>query len=105
MTLEEYFNELFAYMLSIGMNEHQFWEESPFLIIPYIEAEKIRQKKRNNEMWIQGAYIQQAVASCLSKNAKYPREPIPLSEEEQEEARNRRALAFKQKLIAISKKN
>lgn len=103
-TFKEYFDKLCSYMLSIGMSYTQFWDEDPQIVNYYIEAEKIRQQKLNNQLWIQGVYFQLAVASCLDKRCKYPRSPIPLSKEEQEQARKQREEAFKQRLIAMSTK-
>ena len=103
-TIRDYYNKLCAYMLSIGMTYEQFWDENPLVcdVNHFIEAEKIRQQKLNNQMWLQGIYFRQAIASCIDKNAKYPRSPIPLTEEEQEREREQREIAFKNKLIAMS---
>ena len=87
----EYLNELFAYALSVGMNYEQYWHEDPALINCYIRAEEIKQRKRNNEMWLQGLYVYQAVGSLIHlanpfskkhKAERYLKQPIPLTEEE-----------------------
>lgn len=33
---------------------------------------------RNEELWLQGAYFRDAVASLLDKKAKYPKEPYDI---------------------------
>jgi len=38
----------------------------------------LRQKRSNNDAWLQGAYIRLAVASTLDKKAKYPKEPFTI---------------------------
>lgn len=106
----DYLNNLFAYALSLGMTYNQYWYEDPKLINAYIKAEEIRQRKRNNEMWLQGAYIYQAVGSLapvfnpFSKEHKakpYLKQPIPITEEEREQAQREKELKFIRYLDSI----
>lgn len=101
-----YLNELFAYALSIGMTYEQYWEQDPMLIKHYIKAEEIRQMKRNQELWLQGLYVQIAVGDLVpvlnpfSKDHKakaYLDSPIPITQKEREEYEQ-------QKIIKITKK-
>lgn len=89
----EYLDKLFGYALSIGMTCDEYWNKDPTLINGYIEAEKIKQRKRNNELWLQGVYIYQAIGALtpvlnpFSKEHRakpYLKQPIPLTEEERE---------------------
>lgn len=105
----DYLNELFAYALSIGMTYDQYWFGDPKLINAYIKAEEIRQRKKNNEMWLQGAYVYQAVGSLIhlanpfSKEHKakpYLDKPIPVTQQERDEIeqeRYNRMLEYMQK--------
>ena len=111
-----YLDKLFAYALSIGMTYDQYWYGDPALINSYIEAEKLRQRKRNNEMWLQGAYIYQAVGALVpvinpfSKEHRakpYLKQPIPISEEEvaeQEQEKYQRFVDYMFKRVEASKK-
>jgi len=99
----DYLNKLFAYALSIGMSYDQYWKEDPKLINAYIQAEEIRQRKRNNEMWLQGAYIYHAIGSLspvlnpFSKDHKakpYLKQPIPITEEEREQIQREKEAKF-----------
>lgn len=72
------FEEAFPYYLSIGMTYELYWDGRPELVIPYRKADIIRQKRSNNDAWLQGAYIRLAVASTLDKRAKYPQAPFDL---------------------------
>ena len=54
---------MFPYYLSIGMTETQYWEGDPWLTEAYRKAERIRQEKRNRELWLMGAYVHEAVGS------------------------------------------
>lgn len=56
----------------------------------YIEQKKQEMKMLDISAYYQGMYVQQAIASCFSKKAKYPKKPLsliekskPLSGEEQ----------------------
>lgn len=55
-----------------------YWDGRPELVIPYRRADVLRQKRENNNAWLQGAYIRLAVASTLDKKAKYPKQPIEI---------------------------
>jgi hypothetical protein len=58
------------------MSYELYWDGRPELVIPYRKADILRQKRENNNAWLQGAYIQVAVASTLDKKAKYPKKPL-----------------------------
>lgn len=61
--------------LFIGVDYSLFWTLTPRTIKPFYEAFFLRQKYDDAMMWQQGAYIRLAIASTLSKNAKYPKIP------------------------------
>lgn len=112
----EYLEELFAYALSIGMTYEQYWYDDPFLLKAYYRAEEIRQRKRNNEMWLQGLYVYQAVGGLIhlanpftkERRAKpYLKQPIALSEEElaeQEREKYNRFVEYMHKRVEAGKK-
>lgn len=111
-SLKEYFDKLFEFALAIGMTYDQFWNDDVELLNRYYGAEMIRQKKRNNEMWLQGAYIYNAIGSLapilngMVKNPKaqpYMKQPIPITESERQEQANQKALHFVSKLDELAK--
>lgn len=75
----------FPYYLASGMTYSQYWLEDYTLVIPYREAEKIRTQKKNQELWLQGMYVLEAIATANNKDYKYPKEPYPLDAQEQQE--------------------
>lgn len=82
-TYTEKFYEVFPYYLSIGMTYEQFWDGDPALAKYYREAEEIRNEKRNQELWLQGMYIYEAicdVSPILQAFAKKGTKPHPYSE-------------------------
>ena len=84
-TYTEIFEDIFPYYLSIGMSYEQFWCESPELVIPYRRADEIRKRRVNEELWLSGIYMAEAIASTVgnmfSKGSKYqyPSEPKPIT--------------------------
>lgn len=58
----EKFEELFPYYLSLGMTEEQYWDKDCRLVIFYRKAEELRTSRKNQEMWLQGAYFYEALS-------------------------------------------
>ena len=82
-TYTEQFYEVFPYYLSIGMTYEQFWEGDPMLCKYYREAEEIRNEKKNQELWLQGMYIYEALCDAspiLHAFAKKGTKPQPFSD-------------------------
>ena len=103
-SIKDYFNELFSYALLLGMPSSEFWNGDTDWLNSYIEAGKMKQRRDNENNWLNGLYVQMAVASCLSKDAKYPKRPIPITQEEIDERNNRSLLKLREELIAEAKK-
>ena len=109
----DYFEELLCYAMSIGMTEKQYWYDDPKLINRYIRIEQIKQQKRNNELWLQGAYIYQAIGSLApifnpfskEKHARpYLKEPIPLTQKEKDKRLEVRVEQFLNGLVGLKPK-
>lgn len=78
--------------LSIGMTSSEYWDGDCRLVISYRKAHEIRTSRMNQEAWLMGAYIYDALC-CVSpvlhafakpgtKPFPYPKEPHPITEEE-----------------------
>lgn len=77
------FYDLFPYYLSIGMSPEQYWDEDPLLAKYYRKAEEMRRKRRNEELWLQGMYIYEAlcdVSPVMNAFAKKGTRPRPYSD-------------------------
>ena len=110
----EVFESVFPHCLSIGMSYDDFWYKDPHIIKYYLDAEKERVRRRNEEMWLQGFYVYQAIGAFTEilpafpkKGAKirpYLQEPVSLSEAEQQAKAERkeaeRIERIKQKMLA-----
>lgn len=91
-SMTEQFYEHLPFYLSIGMTFEQYWEGDCLLAKYYRKAHEMKQQRRNQELWLQGAYIYEAltdVAPVLHAFAKkgtkatpYVSEPFPLSNKE-----------------------
>lgn len=77
----------------MGMTYEQYWEQSPHLAVVYRKAYRLRRETENEQAWLQGLYVFDAFAVCLSnafaksgqKRQKYLERPIdifPLTEAE-----------------------
>lgn len=79
-TYTEKFNELFPHYLSIGMTEEQYWDKDCTLVVAYRKADELRINRKNQEMWLQGAYFYDAlcrVSPILHAFAKKGVKPMP----------------------------
>lgn len=91
--------EQFPYYLSIGMTGAQYWDGDPLLPKYYRKAEKLRLERQNENAWLQGMYIYDALSRLTpvlqafpKKGAKpkpYPSEPYPLSREKRKAQQQR----------------
>ena len=72
------------------MTYDQFWYERADMVIMYRQAHELKNRQRNQEMWLQGMYFAHAlnctVGNMFSKKSakkiSYPDEPFPISEQE-----------------------
>lgn len=88
------FDEVFPYYLSIGMTYDQFWNGDCTLVIPYRKADKLQKERKNQELWLQGLYIYEAIldvspvlhafAKKGTKPKPYSSAPYPITNEEME---------------------
>lgn len=79
-TYTDKFNELFPYYLSIGMTEEQYWDKDSLLVIAYRKADELKMNRKNQELWLQGAYFYDAlcrVSPILHAFAKKGTKPSP----------------------------
>ena len=93
------FEEACPHYLAMGMTYEQFWDGDTKAHRIFREAEKIRLQKRNQELWLQGMYIYEALvditpylkAFSKGRPKPYPKEPYDLFEEERKAREEREA--------------
>lgn len=89
------FDEVFPAYLAMGMSYEQFWLAEPELARAYRKADAINRRRQNEWLWVEGMYTAHAlsatVGNMFSKGNKhqYPSEPIPITEEELTERKER----------------
>lgn len=91
------FYDAFPYYLAIGMTAEQYWDDDPSLARYYRKADEMRNERRNQELWLQGMYIYEAlcdVAPVLQAFAKkgtkvrpYPSAPYAITDKARERER------------------
>ena len=64
-TNTQIFEESFPFYLAIGMSYAEYWEGDPLLTQYYRKAYQIKQEEKNNNAWLQGMYIYDAVSTAL----------------------------------------
>ena len=108
-TYTEKFYESFPYYLAIGMTPEQYWDGDCTLPKYYRKAEELRNEKRNQELWLQGMYVYEAICDVSpilhafakkgTKPTPYASKPYPLTNKqvEQEEEEKQRKVAEKGK--------
>lgn len=96
------------------MNYAEFWYKDPHLVRAFAKADEIRRARKNQELYLQGLYIYEAIGAFREilpafpkKGAKihpYVAEPYPLTEMEaearEEEKRKAKIEKMKQKMFA-----
>jgi hypothetical protein len=92
-TNTEVFEECFPFYLAIGMSYAEYWEGDPKLTQYYRRAYQIRQEEINNNAWLQGMYVYDAISTALhnalrgknSKAREYAKQPYELNKKEKTE--------------------
>ena len=97
--------------MSIGMTYDEFWNQDVSLVEVYREANELRDRKRNQELWLQGMYIYEALCdasplfrfsmkSGTIKPEPYAKEPYPITASELREREQREATLKEERLKA-----
>lgn len=92
-----------------GMSWEEFWFESIDRFYGYWQRYQFDIERRNQELWLQGLYIQDAVASVLDMKhrVKYPDKPhrlTPMTEAEKEAEKKRRVDDMRQHLNEMKRR-
>ena len=90
--------------IAYGMTYEQYWYGDPWMVRAYAQSYLIRRKIENENAWIQGAYIANAVTISIAntfgkKRVDYLKKPLDLFEKTEAEQKNE-IRAERKKLIA-----
>ena len=82
------------------MTYDQFWNDDPMLVKYYRQADELQQKRKNQELWLQGMYVYEALCDVApifqafakrgTKPTPYPDHPYSITEKDQEAEKKRR---------------
>lgn len=64
VTYKDKFYEALPFYISIGMTPDEFWCGDPLLVIYYRRANKLKNERKNSELWMQGAYVYEAICKA-----------------------------------------
>lgn len=94
----------------MGMSAADYWDGDPQWAKSYREAEKLKTEKLNQQLWLQGMYVYDAICKASpilhafapkgTKPLEYPEEPYALTKKESEQ----RETDKKQKQMLEAKK-
>lgn len=106
-TYTEIFEEAEAWYLSVGMSLDEYWNGEPRLARVYREAEMHRLHRQNTAMHRMGVYMTHAIAATVGnafkkkgqQPAKYPEEPLPLTQKEADAQRVRKEEEREERLM------
>lgn len=82
-SLTNIFEKLCPIYMSYGMSFDEFWHGEAYLTKFYREAYKLKVKQKDEELWMQGMYIYEAlckVSPILHAFSKNGTKPLPYSE-------------------------
>lgn len=97
--------------MSIGMSYDEFWNQDVELVEAYREAQELRERRRNQELWLQGMYIYEALCDASPlfrfsmkkgtvKPEPYAKEPYPITAAEIREREEREQRRMQERLKA-----
>ena len=112
----EIFEECFPFYLAIGMSYAEYWEGDPKLARYYRKAYLIKQEEINNNAWLQGMYIYDAVSTALYNALRglgkskppakdYAKQPYELKNRVKSEAEKQKEIEIEQAKAAAWMEN
>jgi FixJ family two-component response regulator len=99
----------------MGMTYEQYWDMSPYLVIAYRKAYKLKREIANEQAWLQGLYVYDAFAVCMAnafakrgaKKVDYLEKPVdifPLTDAEKERREQEERDKMQKAMEAIASK-
>lgn len=73
--------------LSLGIDYNLFWTLNPSKLKPFLKAKEMQQKEKNHELWLQGAYFNEAISIAIGNALRgknddcYEYSKVPYGEE------------------------
>ncbi len=119
-TNTEVFEENFPFYLAIGMSPTEYWTGDSTLVRYYRRAYLIKQENENNNAWLHGVYVYDAISTALSNALRgkgvspkdYAKKPYDFKNRVKSEAEKQhevdieqqKAAAWMESLVRMNKK-
>lgn len=108
-TQSEIFEDSFPFYLAIGMSYAEYWSGDPSLAQYYRKAYKIKQDEINNNAWLQGLYVYDAISTALhnalrgknSRSREYAKQPYDFRNKEKTPAEKAKEVEIEQRKAAV----
>jgi hypothetical protein len=115
-TNTEIFEECFPFYMVCGMSYAEYWECDPSLAQYYRKAYRIKQEEINNNAWLQGLYIYDAISTALHNTLRgfgkqkqpakdYAKQPYDLNNKVKTEAEKAKEVEIEQEKAAAWMEN
>lgn len=114
ISFTEIFYKHLPYYLAIGMTWDEYWNQDVCRVISYRKMDEIKKRRNNESLWLQGAYVYNALCSAsplfhsFAKHPKplpYLKEPMAITKEMQEEKEKENFNKMLNKMKALASKN
>ena len=97
--------------MSIGMSYDEFWNGDVSMVKAYRKAYELQEKRRNQELWLQGMYFYEALCDAsplfrfsmkkgIVRPEPYLKEPYPITSAELQEREEREAKLREERIKA-----
>lgn len=81
LSYTDIFYQCLPHYLAMGMSADEFWNCDPKLYPAYREMDRIKNERENERLWLQGAYVYQAILLTAPRlNSLKPEEPLSYPE-------------------------
>ena len=94
----ELFDEVCPWYMSIGMSYSDFWDGDCEMAKFYREKYEIEQERKNTELWMEGAYIYEALLDASPMFRDFTKRAKPLPYRDSPVAITKRAIKRKEEL-------
>jgi hypothetical protein len=79
--------------MAIGMTYEQYWYDDPLIVRAFYKADKLKQKRMDEQAWLTGMYVRSALDSTIGNAfrktgqdpAEYPGKPLSVLNREEKE--------------------
>ena len=73
----EIFDKAFPQYLALGMTYDEFYRQDHTLVIAYRKAHELKRKEENENFWLMGAYVYQAISRVAPLLIPFNKNPKP----------------------------